>query len=253
LGLGLAHSCERLASIDLERKLLVTAPPQGLYGFRKGQRFYFLNILDELDEPGEWFLDRAALRLYLWPSQSLDNPRRLPEVLLSVSGSPLVTFQDLSHVTFHGFTLEATRGSAVEIQGGTGSRISKCVIRNIGNYGVTIRHGSNHGVVGCTVFDTGDGGVMLEAGDRQTLTPAGHFVEGCHFSGQGRWSKCYVPAVLMNGVGLRASRNLIHDHPHCAILFNGNDHLVELNEIHHIALEQAMWALLHRPGLLLPR
>jgi len=41
----------------------------------------------------------------------------------------------------------------------------------------------------------------------------------------------------MDGVGLRASHNLIHDHPHCAILFNGNDHLIEFNEIHHIALE----------------
>src|SRR6266851_8607022 len=54
---------------------------------------------------------------------------------------------------------------------------------------------------------------------------------------QCRWSKCYVPAVLLDGVGLRASHNLIHDHPHCAILFGGNDHLIEFNEIHHIALE----------------
>ena len=41
----------------------------------------------------------------------------------------------------------------------------------------------------------------------------------------------------MSGVGLRASHNLIHDHPHCAILFGGNEHLIEFNEIHHIALE----------------
>jgi hypothetical protein len=41
----------------------------------------------------------------------------------------------------------------------------------------------------------------------------------------------------MNGVGLRASHNLIHDHPHCAILYTGNDHLIEFNDIHHIALE----------------
>jgi hypothetical protein len=43
--------------------------------------------------------------------------------------------------------------------------------------------------------------------------------------------------VLLSGVGLRASHNLIHDHPHCAILFDGNEHLIEFNEIHHIALE----------------
>jgi hypothetical protein len=77
----------------------------------------------------------------------------------------------------------------------------------------------------------------MNGGDRQTLRPGGHVVENCHFARQGRWSKCYVPAVLISGVGQRASHNLIHDLPHCAILFNGNDHLVEFNEIHHIALE----------------
>jgi len=87
------------------------------------------------------------------------------------------------------------------------------------------------------VFDTGDGGVTLSGGDRQTLSAGGHFVENCHFQRQGRWSKCYVPAVSMDGFGQRASHNLIHDHPHCAILFAGNDHLIEFNDIHHIALE----------------
>jgi hypothetical protein len=77
----------------------------------------------------------------------------------------------------------------------------------------------------------------MTGGDRQTLKPAGHFVENCHFQRQGRWSKCYVPAIGMTGVGLRASHNLIEEHPHCAILFWGNDHLMEFNEIHHIALE----------------
>jgi hypothetical protein len=79
--------------------------------------------------------------------------------------------------------------------------------------------------------------VTLTGGDRRTLTPGGQFVENCQFARQGRWSKTYVPAVLMNEVGQRASHNLIYDHPHCAILFNGNDHLVEFNEIHHYALE----------------
>ncbi len=69
------------------------------------------------------------------------------------------------------------------------------------------------------------------------MTSGGHYVENCHFARQGRWSKCYVPAIQLAGVGLRASHNLIHDHPHCAILLTGNDHLIDFNEIHHIALE----------------
>ena len=235
-----ANSYERVDSIDFERRLIKTAAPHGLYGFRKGQRFYFLNLLEELDQPGEWFLDRKTGILYFWPpALLLPSPGyHFPtEILLSLLAEPLLKLTDVSHVTFCGLMIEATRGSAVEIHGGASNRITACLIQNIGNYGVTIAGGTGHGVQACDIFDTGDGGVSLDGGDRKTLRPGGHFVENCHFARQGRWSKCYVPAVLIGGVGQRASHNLIHDHPHCTILFNGNDHLIEFNEIHHNAME----------------
>jgi hypothetical protein len=229
-----ANSYERVAAFDLDQRLIKTAAPHGVYGFRKGQRFYFLNVLEELDQPGEWFLDRATGLLYLWPPEETLTGR---EVLLSLLDKPLLKLEGVSYVTMRGLTLEATRADAIEIVGGASNLVAGCVIRNLGNNGVAIRGGQGSGVRGCGVFDTGDGGVSLSGGDRKTLAGAGHFVENCHFARQGRWSKCYVPAVLMNGVGLRASHNLVHDHPHCAILFNGNDHRIEFNEIHHIALE----------------
>ncbi len=228
-----ANSYERVTAVEADQHLIKTVPPHGLYGFRAGQRFYYLNLLEELDQPGEWFLDRTTGLLYFWPPGPMDSV----ETVLSLLDQPLIKMTDASHITIRGLVLEATRGSAVEINGGAGNRIVGCLLRNLGNLGVTINGGTNQGVVSCDVFDTGDGGVSLSGGDRQTLTPGGHFVENCHFQRQGRWSRCYVPAVLMNGVGLRASHNLIHDHPHCAILFTGNDHLIEFNEIHHIALE----------------
>ncbi len=227
-----ANSYEQVASLDIAQRLVKTASPHGLYGFRKNQRFYFLNALEELDQPGEWFLDRKAGLLYFWPPESGAR-----ETVLSLLDQPLLKLQDVSQVTFRGLILEATRGNAVEIRGGANNRIAGCLIRNAGNTGVVIEGGSGHAVVSCDVSDTGDGGVSLTGGDRQTLTPGGHVVENCHFQRLGRWSKCYVPAVAMTGVGLRASHNLIQDHPHCAILYWGNDHLMEFNESHHIALE----------------
>lgn len=236
-----ANSYERVATLEREQRLVKTAPPYGLYGFRKGQRFYFLNVLEELDQPGEWFLDRRTGVLYFWPpaGPAGQDPTvsRPAEVLLSLLDQPLLRLTGVSHVTFRGLVLEAGRGNGVEIEGGASNRLAGCTLRNLGNWGVKIRGGAGHGVVSCDVFDTGDGGVELLGGDRQTLTPAGHFVENSHFARQGRWSKCYVPAIHLVGVGLRAAHNWIHDHPHCAILFGGNDHLIKCNEIHHVALE----------------
>lgn len=252
-----ANSYERVAALDVEQRLVKTAPPHGHYGFRKDQRFYFLNVLEELDQPGEWFLDRQSGVLYFWPPEpttvAANVSSRKPsdggsapdraltsaatEIILSLLDQPLLKLTEVSHVSFRGLALEATRGNAIEIRGGANNRIAGCLIRNVGNSGVVIEGGRGHAVVSCDVFDAGDGGVLLTGGDRQTLAPGGHFVENCHFQRLGRWSKCYVPAIGMTGVGLRASHNLIHDHPHCAILYWGNDHVMEFNEIHHIALE----------------
>lgn len=228
-----ANSYERVTSIDLDQRWLRTAAPHGLYGFRKGQRFHYLNVLEELDTPGEWFLDGNAGTLYFWPPHLLSTS----ETLLSLCDQSMLRLLETSHVTIRGWVLEAGRGHGVEIRGGTANRITGCRLRNLGNAGVVIEGGTSHGVMNCDIFDTGDGGVSMAGGDRQTLSAGAHFVENCHFQRQGRWSKCYVPAIGMSGVGLRASHNLIHDHPHCAILFGGNDHLIEFNDIHHIALE----------------
>ncbi|HOW67360.1 MAG TPA: right-handed parallel beta-helix repeat-containing protein [Candidatus Paceibacterota bacterium] len=228
-----ANSYERVAELDLARRFIRTAEPYGNYGFNKQQRFYFLNILEEIDEPGEWFVDARTGLLYFWPPSSIASG----EVMFSLLEQPLVKLKDARCVTLRGLGFEATRGNAIEITGGEGNRVVGCLLRNIGNTAVTIAGGTNHEVLDCDIFDTGDGGVTLSGGDRQTLAPAHHFVENCHFQRQGRWSKCYVPAILMSGVGHRAAHNLIHDHPHAAILFGGNEHIIEFNDIHHIALE----------------
>ncbi len=204
-----ANSYERVASLNREQRLIKTAPPYGLYGFRTGQRFHFLNVLEELDQPGEWFLDRAAGVLYFWPPK---GPGESFTTTLSLLDQPLLRLNGVSHVTFQGLTLEATRDNAVVIQDGTDNCIRGCMVHNVGNWAVRIEGGTGHGVANCDIFDTGDGGVVLSGGNRHTLAPGGHFVENCHFARQGRWSKCYVPAVLMSGVGLRASHNLIHEY-----------------------------------------
>lgn len=228
-----ANSYEQVTLLDTARHLVKTAPPHGLYGFRKGQRFCFINVLEELDQPGEYYVDRNSGLLYFWPPKPIDSS----EVLVSILESPLVSIKNASNITLRGIAFEATRGTAIQIDGGSEVCIAGCGIHMIGNDGVIVNGGHGHRVVGCNIDNTGDAGVILRGGNRQTLSPGLHVVEDCHFQKQGRWTKCYVPAILMEGVGLRASHNLIHDHPHCGLLFTGNDHLIEFNEIHHIALE----------------
>ena len=165
------------------------------------------------------------------------KPLKGAEVTLSLLESPLVALGGARHVVLRDLELTATRGHAVSVKGGRGCLVAGCRISNTGNYGVFIDGGTDHGVQSCDIWNNGDGGVHLAGGDRKSITPCRHFVHNCHFHHQARWSRCYYPAVNLEGVGTRVSHNWIHDHPHCAILFWGNDHLIEYNEVHDVCYE----------------
>ena len=222
----------KVDAIDRERKVISLAPPHHGYGYRKNQWYYAFNALCEVDEPGEWYLDRATAILYFYP------PGPIAQGRAEVSVTPtLITMKDVSHVTVRGFILEAARNHGTTIHGGEGIRLEACTFRNLGEWAVQVSGGVGHGVIGCDVTQTGAGGIALNGGDRKTLTPAGHFAENNHVYDFSRVTRVYQPGITLHGVGNRAAHNLIHDAPHMAMGFGGNDHVIELNEIHSVCYE----------------
>jgi len=230
-----ADSYEKVESIDTLSHEIATCEPHGVYGYSPGNRYYALNILEELDEPGEWYLDRKTGILYFWPPAPIGEGR----AFVSILSDPMVSMRDVSHVILRDLTFEYTRGNAIEITGGEHNLVAGCTIRNIGNTAIVISDGREIGVVGCDICRTGDGGIRLSGGDRLTLTPGGNYVINNHIYDYSRWVRTYRPAVMVGGVGNRVAHNLIHDGPHTAILLHGNEHVIEFNEIHDVCLETA--------------
>jgi hypothetical protein len=223
---------QKIESIDIEKRIIAVTPPYHGYGYRKGQWYYAFNMLCELDAPGEWYFDRQAGVLYFWPPDPVDTGKTVVSVLKT-----LVTMKGASHVTLRGFTLEASRGTAVDVAGCKRVEVAACTIRNVGGSAVSIGDGSGNAVIGCDIYGTGRGGISLDGGDRVKLAPAGHRAENNDIHDYGRWERMYQSGVHMGGVGNIARHNLIHDAPHMAILFGGNDHVIELNEIHSVCHE----------------
>ncbi|HQK93115.1 MAG TPA: right-handed parallel beta-helix repeat-containing protein [Armatimonadota bacterium] len=219
----------KVKSIDTTERIITLEPtPQHAYGFRNGMYYYAYNLLPELDQPGEWYLDRDSGILYNWPPSPIDGSP------VSVSVLPgLVTMQGVRHVTFRGFTFECCQGTGLSIRDAEDVQIAGCVIRNTGAWAVELS-GRDSSVAGCDIYNTADGGVILSGGDRPSLTPANLSVDNCHIWRYGRWNPICKPAVQVNGVGNRVTHNLINDGPHMAIMWGGNDHVFEYNEIHSV-------------------
>ena len=74
--------------------------------FCPGNRFYVENVLEELDQPGEWCLDTEEGKLYFWPPTGsiVDAQVVAPalDCLMDLSG--------VSYVTVSGFTFTETAG-----------------------------------------------------------------------------------------------------------------------------------------------
>ena len=225
-----ADSYERVRSIDTAKREVRTEEPHGVYGYTPGKRFYFLNVLEELDQPGEWYLDRTAGILYFWPPEPINRGT----AAVSLLESPLIVMRNASHVAVRGVTFECSRGSGIEVTGGADCIIADCTFRNLGTNAVDINGGVHHGVISCRIHDVGESGITLSGGDRRNLTPGRHFAVNNHIHHYSRWCRTYRPAIGINGVGNLAAHNLIHDAPHNAILLGGNEHLIEFNEIHHV-------------------
>ncbi|MCX6358636.1 MAG: right-handed parallel beta-helix repeat-containing protein [Armatimonadetes bacterium] len=265
-----AFSAELLpvASLDPALRTVTTALPSVYSVVAKPIcGWYITNLLEEIDVPGEYYVDRTALKVYWWPPKDL----AASVVQVSVMETPMVALQDASNVVIRDLTVENTRGTAIYVEGGSGCTIGGCLLRNLGLLGVQLgrgaaavdprgdwpaapgkpasrvlgdfnrrlyeesawdrRCGTGHTVTGCDIMDAGAGGVLLGGGDRRTLKPGNNAVENCRIERVARWGWHVRPHVSVDGVGNRVSRCLLSDSPGQAVMLFGNDHVIEGNDI----------------------
>jgi hypothetical protein len=235
----------RIKEINSEQRL-VTLASDCSYAIRPGDRYYVQNLIEELDAPGEWYLDKRTWTLYLWPP--------IPHLGTTVCAPVIRTILNLgpgaAHVGFRGFTLECCAGTAIRMEAATNCWIAESIIRNVGDAngsGVAIAGGFHNGVTGCDISETGSNGVDISGGDQKTLTGSENYADNNHIHSTGVFFK-QSAGVAVSGVGAIVSHNLIHDTPRMGILFWGNRHIIEFNHVHHVNLETQDSGIIYTGG-----
>lgn len=202
----------------------VTMDSPHVYGVEAGARFYVENLLEEMDGPGEYWMDRPHRRLYLSPPKA-----KVSRYEVSLLADPLLSVRGARNVTVKRLDFAVSRGDGARVTDGENVRFEACRFYALGQRGVVIEGGRRCGLRSCDLWDLGEGGVTLSGGDRKTLSPSAHFVENCDVGRYHRRTQTYRPAALLSGVGQRVAHCAMHDAPHSAIIFTGNDHVIEFN------------------------
>ena len=222
----------KIATIDTTKKLIEVLPPYHHYGYRLGQWFYGFNLLSEIDEPGEYYIDREAGVLYFYPPSDIKKGHAYVSM-----NKNIININNVSFLTLKGMILEGCRETVVKMEDCTNNLVVGCMIRNSGDWGVTIKGGNANGVTGCEIYDVGAGGVSIDAGERTTLQAAHCFADNNDIHHVARIKRISNPGISILGVGNRATHNSIAHLPHMAIYFMGNDHLMEYNNINDVCYE----------------
>lgn len=271
---GFADDNIRVASIDPGKGTVTLASPH-LYGIASGaayQHYFAYNILEELDRPSEWYLDRESGILYFYPPSDI----RKANIQVSILEDPIVCLEGVEYLRLERLTIECGRGIGVYIERSNHNVIAGCTIRNVGTSGVfmgqgaeqTFPHitvddyegrpvsrrignlqghiykyphwdrkaGMHNGILSCDIYNTGSGAVYLSGGDKVSLTPGNSYVENCRMTNYNRRNKFLWAAVSVNGCGNRVSHCEIHDSDWQGIYVSGNEHLFEYNYIHDVTL-----------------
>ena len=222
-----------IASTDPAQRTITLANDCS-YRINPGDRYYVMGLREELDAPGEWWLDEKESTLWFWPPKPLAGETVCVPVLQTI-----LQLEGTRHVTVQGLGIEVCEGTAVTMNNTENCRLAACTIRNVGEYngsGVALSGGKYSGIVGCDISETGHSGISLSGGDIVTRTHAGNYAENNHIWHTGVFYK-QGSGIAVGGVGNRVSRNLVHDVPRFAVVASGCDYVIELNHLHHVSLE----------------
>lgn len=227
---------QRVEKWDSSSRTVHIQEPYHPFGYKDSLNYFGFNLFCELDQPGEWYLDRGKGKLYWYPPEGID-PKSANATLTYFSDPYMIELEDCAHVRFEGLTFMEGRGSAILIRDGENNLLSGCRVLRFGEDGIHIQNGRGHGVTGCYLSSFGHGGMKIKGGDRKTLEPAGHFVEHTvieHFS---LFKRTYQPAIHLEGCGIRVANNRFSHSSSSAMRLEGNDFIIEYNEIAHVVNE----------------
>ncbi len=209
--------------------------------------YYAYNLLEEIDQPGEYYLDRKTGKLYVYPTENLLNAH----IEVSMLETPILNITKSSNVRIEDIAFTCSRGMGIFIDESENITINNCEFSNFGTVAISmgqplmnnkqeyladgspkqeitlVNYSKNCTISNCVIYNTGTGGVIIDGGDRRKLLSANNVVYNTEFYKTDRINESYAPAVKLFGVGNIVRNCLFHDLKHQAIGFMGNDHIIE--------------------------
>lgn len=222
----------KVASLDRENNVVTTISGT-TYEPNTGSRFYFYNLLEEIDIPGESYIDTTARIIYFFP-----YAEETETIYISVLEEPMLVMNNVNNVVIDGLSFLYTRARAVEGTDLDSVRFQNCTIAHCSGNAMTLS-GMRITIDYCSIYDTWTGGIYISGGDRDTLTSGESVISNCTIHDVNRSGETYKPGISANSVGLQILNNCLYGNTHEMIGIGTNDVVIQYNEIYDCVTESS--------------
>ena len=273
-------------SVDYKNKTVTLKNKVGS-GPQQGRRYVYINVLDELDSPGEYYVDKNSGILYMYARENLKNERiGVTKFGRDATRDHLIFFNHASYITFRGFDVTLARTNGIYVKAGRNVQIDNCEVKNIGRTAVGIGvvnltdsddasrgmraiystnyvysfepitrekweeewAGYNHKLTNSVIKNTGSFGVFLSGGDILEVEKSNHLIENCDISYTGWYESVLTMAVRIEGMGNTVRGCSVHHNPASAFLFDGCDLIMEYNDCYQNCIDNSDYGVFYSCG-----
>ncbi len=219
---------------------------KSVYGVKPGHRWRIENLLEEIDSPGEYFVDYKTQKLYFYPPYKLKESDTLE---VSTYSKTYVQFSGASYIVFDGIGVSGSVNNyGIHISNSNNITIRNSTFYNL--YRAIYLNGTsrNNLIEACTIYDINATAVGLQGGgDPETLTPGNNRVSNCHFYNWGLGTQMQNKVAVDVGrggnnktIGDTVENCIIHGQPNGqGIFYGGVENVMRYNEIYSLTNDTA--------------
>lgn len=201
------------------------------------QFFRFENILEELDTPGEYYIDRESGMLYIYMPENSSSESK---ITVSALDKDMIRISDADNIRFEDIEIDGGRKSGIVTSGTcSGIKIDNCKIHFFGDSGVSMRNCTFSSVKNSEIYDLGKNGVFVSGGNYKDIVSSGNVIFNNDIKRFSQLERSYTSGVYIGyqSVGTKVRNNHIYDSPHAGIIFYGVNNEISYNEIDNVVNE----------------
>ena len=205
--------------------------------------YYIYNLLQEMDAPGEWYVDDDTDIMYFYPTEPIGNDSHMEILTYS---DVMFDIDNCNYITFERLGFKNSLGGVIDANGCDYIQILGCDFEGVQLEAVKFADCDYSGVLSSDFYNMGSTCISFECNAWDTLEERNCYAVNNYIEKYAQYNTTYNAAIDTGySTGMYIAHNVIHNGPCQAIGFGGHTGIYEYNEIYDVCQTAADMGMMY--------